>query len=84
MEKRVTKEELLAKAQRPARDAMRMHPYYRGKVQVVLTLSQVWDSGGVSRKWKVDIYSNILKNQGGRREGRVRSVGEREQRRPVC
>ena len=35
MEERTTKEELLAKAERPARDAMRMHPYYRGKIEVV-------------------------------------------------
>ena len=30
----VTKEELLAKAKKPAQDAMRMHPFYRGKVQI--------------------------------------------------
>ncbi len=35
MEEKVTKEELLAKAQKPARDAMRMHPYYRGKIEIV-------------------------------------------------
>jgi malate dehydrogenase (oxaloacetate-decarboxylating) len=35
MEKRVTKEELLAKAKKPAADAMKMHPYYRGKIEVV-------------------------------------------------
>jgi malate dehydrogenase (oxaloacetate-decarboxylating) len=29
----VTKEELLAKAKKPAQDAMRMHPFYRGKIQ---------------------------------------------------
>jgi malate dehydrogenase (oxaloacetate-decarboxylating) len=29
----VTKEELLAKAKKPAADAMRMHPFYRGKIQ---------------------------------------------------
>ena len=27
-------EELLAKAKKPAKDAMRLHPYYRGKVQI--------------------------------------------------
>jgi malate dehydrogenase (oxaloacetate-decarboxylating) len=31
----LTKEELLAKAEKPAKDAMRLHPYYRGKVQIV-------------------------------------------------
>jgi malate dehydrogenase (oxaloacetate-decarboxylating) len=29
----LTKEELLAKARKPAEDAMRLHPFYRGKVQ---------------------------------------------------
>ena len=31
----LTKEELLAKAKKPAEDAMRLHPLYRGKVQTV-------------------------------------------------
>lgn len=30
-----TREELLARAQKPAEDALRLHPYYRGKVQVM-------------------------------------------------
>ncbi len=30
----LTKEELLAKAKKPAEDAMRMHPFYRGKIQI--------------------------------------------------
>ncbi len=34
MSKTVTTEELLAKAKKPAEDAMRMHPFYRGKVQI--------------------------------------------------
>lgn len=29
-----TKEELLAKAKQPAEDAMRLHPFYRGKIQI--------------------------------------------------
>jgi malate dehydrogenase (oxaloacetate-decarboxylating) len=33
--KEVTVEELLAKAQQPAKDAMRLHPYYRGKIEVI-------------------------------------------------
>ncbi len=33
---RVTPEELLAKAKKPAADAMRLHPYYRGKIQTAL------------------------------------------------
>ncbi|HEC76784.1 MAG TPA: NADP-dependent malic enzyme [Thermoplasmatales archaeon] len=34
MEKKVTVEELLEKAKKPAQDAMKLHPFYRGKVQV--------------------------------------------------
>lgn len=30
----LTKEELLAKAKKPSVDAMRMHPFYRGKIQI--------------------------------------------------
>ncbi|MFC1939270.1 NADP-dependent malic enzyme [Chloroflexota bacterium] len=33
MTARVTKEELLAKARKPAEDAMKLHPFYRGKMQ---------------------------------------------------
>lgn len=36
MEKKVTVEELLAKAQQPSKDAMRLHPFYKGKVGVTL------------------------------------------------
>jgi malate dehydrogenase (oxaloacetate-decarboxylating) len=35
MSAKLTKEELLAKAKKPAEDAMRMHPFYRGKIQIV-------------------------------------------------
>ena len=31
---KATKEELLAKAKKPAEDAMRLHPFFRGKVQI--------------------------------------------------
>ncbi len=31
----MTKEELLAKAKKPAQDAMRLHPFYRGKMEIV-------------------------------------------------
>jgi len=34
MAKKVTKEELLAKAKKPSEDAMRLHPFYRGKISV--------------------------------------------------
>ena len=30
----LTKEELLAKAKKPAQDAMKLHPFYRGKIQI--------------------------------------------------
>ncbi|MDD5308497.1 MAG: NADP-dependent malic enzyme [Deltaproteobacteria bacterium] len=34
-EKKMTKEELLAKAQKPSDDAMKLHPFYLGKIEVV-------------------------------------------------
>ncbi len=34
-EVKVTKEELIEKAKKPAQDAMKMHPYYKGKIEVV-------------------------------------------------
>lgn len=34
MEKKVTIEELLEKAKKPAKEAMKLHPFYRGKIQV--------------------------------------------------
>jgi malate dehydrogenase (oxaloacetate-decarboxylating) len=33
--KQVTVEELLAKAEQPSKDAMRLHPFYRGKIEVI-------------------------------------------------
>ncbi len=35
MSKRVTKEELLAKANKPSEDAMKLHAFYRGKMQTL-------------------------------------------------
>ncbi|MFQ6117253.1 MAG: NADP-dependent malic enzyme [Candidatus Bipolaricaulia bacterium] len=35
MEERLTVEELLAKAKKPGEDAMKLHPFYRGKLKVV-------------------------------------------------
>ena len=35
MSERITKEELLAKAHKPAEDAMKLHPFYRGKMQTM-------------------------------------------------
>jgi malate dehydrogenase (oxaloacetate-decarboxylating) len=36
MKKKLSVEELLAKAKQPSEDAMRLHPFYRGKVEVSL------------------------------------------------
>ncbi len=33
--KKVTKEELIEKAKKPAKDAMNMHPFYKGKIEIV-------------------------------------------------
>jgi malate dehydrogenase (oxaloacetate-decarboxylating) len=51
----VTEEELLQKAKKPAADAMRLHPFYRGKVQTALRASvrsiddfAVWYTPGVA------------------------------------
>ena len=33
--KEVTVEELLAKAEQPSKDAMRLHPFYKGKIEVI-------------------------------------------------
>jgi malate dehydrogenase (oxaloacetate-decarboxylating) len=33
--KEVSVEELLAKAEQPSKDAMRLHPYYRGKIEIM-------------------------------------------------
>ena len=34
-EKEITKEELLKKAYKPGQDAMKLHPFYKGKIQIV-------------------------------------------------
>jgi malate dehydrogenase (oxaloacetate-decarboxylating) len=41
-DKKLTKEELLAKAKKPAEEAMKLHPYYQGKIQTVSKCS-IWD-----------------------------------------
>jgi len=40
-EKKLNKEELLKKAQKPAEDAMRLHPFYRRKIEII-PKSHVW------------------------------------------
>ena len=41
-EQKYTKEELLEKASKPAEEALRLHPYYKGKIQIVPKCS-IWD-----------------------------------------
>ena len=50
-----TEEELLAKAEAPSKEAMRLHPFYRGKVQMVpkcivrdISDFDIWYSPGVA------------------------------------
>jgi malate dehydrogenase (oxaloacetate-decarboxylating) len=59
MEPRLTKEELIAKAEKPGRDAMIMHPYYQGKMQTLprcivrdLNDFSIWYSPGVAEPCK--------------------------------
>ncbi|MBU2530837.1 MAG: malate dehydrogenase, partial [Elusimicrobia bacterium] len=33
-EKKISKEDLLEKALKPAQDAMKLHPFYKGKIEV--------------------------------------------------
>jgi len=54
-----TKEELLAKAKQPAVDAMRLHPFYRGKIETVLKCRvrdvndfSIWYTPGVAEPCK--------------------------------
>ena len=51
----LTEEELLAKANKPAEDGMRLHPFYRGKVQTALKCAvrglddfAIWYTPGVA------------------------------------
>jgi malate dehydrogenase (oxaloacetate-decarboxylating) len=55
----MTKEELIAKSKKPAQDAMRLHPFYKGKIEVDLKCSvrdfkdfAVWYSPGVAEPCK--------------------------------
>ena len=60
----INKEELLEKAKKPAQDALRLHPFYQGKIEVSLKASVrdysdfgVWYSPGVAAPCK-DIFEN--------------------------
>ena len=55
----VTKEALLEQAKKPAADAMRLHPFYRGKIQTALRASvrsfddfAIWYTPGVAAPCK--------------------------------
>ncbi len=59
MAEKVTKEELIAKARKPAENAMIMHPYYHGKMQTVprcivrdINDFSIWYSPGVAEPCK--------------------------------
>jgi malate dehydrogenase (oxaloacetate-decarboxylating) len=65
--KEVTVEELLAKAEQPSKDAMRLHPFYRGKIEVIPKCRirtfedfAVWYTPGVAAPCK-DIHRRIEK-----------------------
>jgi hypothetical protein len=54
-DKKTTIEELLAKATKPAADAMKLHPFYRGKVETALKCTvhdfndfAIWYTPGVA------------------------------------
>jgi malate dehydrogenase (oxaloacetate-decarboxylating) len=60
----LTKEELLAKAKKPAEDAMRLHPFYQGKIQTAPKVEinsfddfGVWYSPGVAAPCR-DIHAH--------------------------
>ncbi len=61
---KVTVEELLAKAEQPSKDAMRLHPYYKGKIEVTLKCRirdfndfAIWYTPGVASPCK-EIYKD--------------------------
>ncbi len=67
MSAQLTKEELIAKAKKPAEDALKMHPHYRGKIAVtakcvVRSVADfaVWYTPGVAAACK-DIQANSEK-----------------------
>lgn len=61
---KVTKEELIEKAKKPAQDAMKMHPYYKGKIEIVpkcvirdIRDFAIWYTPGVAEPC-MEIYRN--------------------------
>jgi malate dehydrogenase (oxaloacetate-decarboxylating) len=64
MEKKVTVEELLEKAKKPAQEAMKLHPFYKGKIQIMPKCAvrsyddfAIWYTPGVAEPCK-DIAKN--------------------------
>ncbi|UCC39348.1 MAG: NADP-dependent malic enzyme [Candidatus Aminicenantes bacterium] len=62
--KEVSVEELLAKAEQPSKDAMRLHPFYRGKIEVIPKCRirdfndfAIWYTPGVAAPCK-EIYAD--------------------------
>ncbi len=63
-ESKMTKEELIAKAEKPAKDSLELHPFYKGKVETVpkccirsLDDFAIWYTPGVAAACK-DIHEN--------------------------
>jgi malate dehydrogenase (oxaloacetate-decarboxylating) len=63
-EKKLSKEQLITKAQKPSEDALRLHPFYRGKIEVIpkshvwgMDSFSVWYTPGVAAPCK-DIKNN--------------------------
>ncbi len=66
-EKVLTKEELLAKAKKPAEDALKLHPFYKGKVKVTAKCAirnfddfAIWYTPGVAEPCK-EIAKDVSK-----------------------
>jgi malate dehydrogenase (oxaloacetate-decarboxylating) len=64
MSEKLTKEELLAKAYEPAKQAMKLHPFYRGKIEVIPKCCirdfndfAIWYTPGVAEPC-MDIHKN--------------------------
>lgn len=65
--KKVTVEELLAKAEQPSKDALRLHPFYRGKIEIIPKCRvrdfddfAIWYTPGVAAPCK-KIYEDMEK-----------------------
>jgi malate dehydrogenase (oxaloacetate-decarboxylating) len=61
---KVTKEELIEKAKKPAQDSLKMHPYYKGKIEIVpkcvirdIKDFAIWYTPGVAEPC-MEIYRN--------------------------